>query len=241
MLFLPVVLDPEVVSRSPLESRSSFESWSTTSNPNPNPISISTSISTSCPSCPSWADTTDEVVGGNGVEDDWGRRPGKSGTSTVTSVNSTNRLGNGVVVDVVVVIVVLEMPVVATAPDNVVVAEDVVELVDSFDVVDVAFDHKVDGPAISPPEAWADVVMDDVPGLAVVDVTVVVVVAVGTDAFCNPNVFQMDGPTELNHGGLGLAVEDMGAANQIKIKDISRSNKKEKGQSGLITSCQMKF
>lgn len=154
MLFLPVVLDPEVVSRSPLESRSSFESWSTTSNPNPNPISISTSISTSCPS---WADTTDEVVGGNGVEDDWGRRPGKSGTSTVTSVNSTNRLGNGVVVDVVVVIVVLEMPVVATAPadppDNVVVAEDVVELVDSFDVVDVAFDHKVGGPAISPPEA----------------------------------------------------------------------------------------
>lgn len=50
------------------------------------------------------------VDGCMGVEEECGRRPGKSGTRTVTSVNSTRRLGNGVVVDGVLVVgVVLEV------------------------------------------------------------------------------------------------------------------------------------
>lgn len=40
----------------------------------------------------------------------------------------------------------------------------------------------------------------------------VVVVVVEIDAFCSPSVFQMDGPTDENQGGLGLAVDDVGVA-----------------------------
>jgi hypothetical protein len=44
------------------------------------------------------------VDGCMGVDEECGRRPGKSGTRTVTSVSSTRRLGSGVVVDGVLVV-----------------------------------------------------------------------------------------------------------------------------------------
>lgn len=45
-----------------------------------------------------------------------------------------------------------------------------------------------------------------------------VVVVVEIDAFCSPSVFQMDGPTDENQGGLGLAVDDVGVAIVSKEK-----------------------
>ncbi len=48
-----------------------------------------------------------------------------------------------------------------------------------------------------------------------VDVEVSVVV------FCRPSVFQMDGPTELNHGGRGLGVDDAGVAVRMKNSGIN--------------------
>jgi hypothetical protein len=39
------------------------------------------------------------------------------------------------------------------------------------------------------------------------------------DAFCSPSVFQMDGPTDENQGGLGLAVDDVGVAIVSKRKN----------------------
>ncbi len=74
-----------------------------------------------------------DVLGGDGSgvedEDDWGRRPGKSGTRTVTSVNSTSKLGRGVVVDVVVVVVVVveDLTVDVTTVDDVAFECSVVE------------------------------------------------------------------------------------------------------------------
>ncbi len=146
------------------------------------------------------------MLGGSGVEDDeedWGRRPGKSGTSTVTSVNSTSKLGRGVVVVVVVV------------KDLAVVELDVA-------VVDVPFECS-EMPAVVEAEET-----DAVEWLATlstcsasVDVAAglgVVVVAVEIDAFCSPSVFQMDGPTDENQGGLGLAVDDVGVAIVSKEK-----------------------
>ena len=121
------------------------------------------------------------------MEEDCGRRPGKSGTRTVTSVSSTKRLGSGVVVDGVVVVVVVAAVVVLVV---------VVAFCSDAAVVDVAL--------VKPTVSTDSVVVDDV-------IAVVVDVA-GADAFCKPNVFQMDGPTELNQGGLGLAVDDVGMA-----------------------------
>lgn len=141
-----------------------------------------------------------DVLGGdgNGVEDedDWGRRPGKSGTRTVTSVNSTSKLGRGVVVDVVVVVVV--------------VVEDLT--VDVTTVDDVAFECSVVDDETETVEwlALAGIIMSMI--CSVVDAADGVVVVVERDAFWSPNVFQMDGPTELNQGGLGLAVDDVGVA-----------------------------
>jgi len=48
-----------------------------------------------------------------------------------------------------------------------------------------------------------------------------VVVVVESDAFCSPSVFQMDGPTEENQGGLGLAVDDVGVAIEKKMNSLS--------------------
>lgn len=47
-------------------------------------------------------------------------------------------------------------------------------------------------------------------------------------AFCNPSVFQMLGPTELNHGGRGLAVDDVGVAITTQVSLIIPSIKKKK-------------
>ncbi len=145
------------------------------------------------------------MLGGSGVEDDeedWGRRPGKSGTSTVTSVNSTSKLGRGVVVEVVVVVVV--------------VADlAVVELAVAALVVDVPFECS---PAAVEDEAdaveWLAAATTTLSTCsASVDVAAGLgVVVVESDAFCSPSVFQMDGPTEENQGGLGLAVDDVGVA-----------------------------
>ena len=86
-------------------------------------------------------------------------------------------------------------------------------------VVDVA---TVDG-VVSVDELDASVALTAVGGVAAV-VSVDSFVARGTDVvvgtsvdvggvgvvlLCSPNVFQMDGPTELNHGGLGLDVDDV--------------------------------
>lgn len=121
-------------------------------------------------------------------------------------------MGRGVVVDVVVVDVVVVVEDVLLVVGVVVVVEDV-ELTDCLDVVDVVLDVNVDPTGrISP----VSVVVDAMVGLTGVVTDVVVVV--GTEAFCNPSVFQMDGPTELNHGGLGLAVDDVGVAEKNKIK-----------------------
>ena len=122
------------------------------------------------------------------MEEDCGRRPGKSGTRTVTSVSSTKRLGSGVVVDGVVVVVVVVAAVVVLVV--------VVAFCSDAAVVDVA---------LAKPTVSTDSVVVD-------DVIAVVVDVAGADAFCKPKVFQMDGPTELNQGGLGLAVDDVGMA-----------------------------
>lgn len=84
------------------------------------------------------------------------------------------------------------------------------------DVVDVTFNSIVELMTVG------SVVEDDtvvvvVVGLVVVVVMETIVVVGTTDVFCRPSVFQMDGPTELNQGGLGLAVDDVGVA-KIKIK-----------------------
>lgn len=141
------------------------------------------------------------MLGGSGVDDDdddWGRRPGKSGTRTVTSVNSTNKLGSGVVVDVVVVVD--GLPVVELVV-SVAAVVDVPLLCSKMAVVD---DCDVELLTSTAPTSACSVDVDSTTGLDVV--------VVDTVAFCNPNVFQMDGPTELNQGGLGLAVEDVGVA-----------------------------
>ena len=142
-----------------------------------------------------------DVLGGDGSgvedEEDWGRRPGKSGTRTVTSVNSTSKLGRGVVVDVVVVVVVVEDLTVTTA----VVVDDV-----AFECSVVEDETEtVEWLALAGIIISICSVVDEADGLAVV-------VVVESDAFWSPNVFQMDGPTELNQGGLGLAVDDVGVA-----------------------------
>lgn len=141
------------------------------------------------------------MLGGSGVDDDdddWGRRPGKSGTRTVTSVNSTNKLGSGVVVDVVVVVD--GLPVVELVV-SVAAVVDVPLLCSKMAVVD---DCDVELLTSTAPTSACSVDVDSTTGLDVV--------VVDTVAFCNPNVFQMDGPTELNQGGLGLAVEEVGVA-----------------------------
>lgn len=151
------------------------------------------------------------MLGGSGVEDeeDWGRRPGKSGTSTVTSVNSTSKLGRGVVVDVVVVVVVGDLAVV------------------ELDVAALAV-------KVVPFECWETGVVGGetvewlatgttTPSTCSASVTagLGVVVVVESDAFCSPSVFQMDGPTEENQGGLGLAVDDVGVAIEKKMNSLS--------------------
>jgi hypothetical protein len=145
------------------------------------------------------------VLGGSGVEDDeedWGRRPGKSGTSTVTSVNSTSKLGRGVVVVVVVVkdLAVVELDVtVVDVPFE--CSDTAVVEADETDVVEWLA-------TLSTCSASVDVAA----GLGVV-------VVVEIDAFCSPSVFQMDGPTDENQGGLGLAVDDVGVAIVSKRKN----------------------
>lgn len=143
------------------------------------------------------------MLGGSGVEDDeedCGRRPGKSGTSTVTSVNSTSKLGRGVVVEVVVVVV----------KDLAVVELDVAAL------VDVPFECSEMPAVVEADETdaveWLATLSTCSASVDVAAGLGVVVVAVESDAFCSPSVFQMDGPTDENQGGLGLAVDDVGVA-----------------------------
>jgi hypothetical protein len=64
-------------------------------------------------------------------------------------------------------------------------------------------------------DTCADEEVDSVVEETVVDVEVAVVV------FCRPSVFQMDGPTELNHGGRGLGVDDAGVAVRMKNSGIN--------------------
>ncbi len=138
------------------------------------------------------------------MEEDCGRRPGKSGTSTVTSVSSTKRLGNGVVVDVVVVVLLVVVLVLLGAVDEVVaLVATLVAFCSDDAVVDVA---------LATPEPPVST------GESVVVVVVIIVLVVVDEAFCKPNVFQMDGPTELNQGGLGLAVDDVGMATPDELR-----------------------
>jgi len=145
------------------------------------------------------------VDGCMGVDEEWGRRPGKSGTRTVTSVSSTRRLGSGVVVDGVLVVggvleVVVEVGVVEAEAATVVVVgtDDELLLLLAFEAVPVELPGRSRG-TVSVLEPGID------GGVTV--------------PFCSPIVFQMDGPTELNQGGRGRAVDEVGVA-VIKIKRI---------------------
>ena len=134
-------------------------------------------------------------------------RPGKSGTRTVTSDSSSSKLGSGVVVVVVVDVV-----------GAAVVVDDVVDVGETVVVsLLVVSDSGVAPPAVLKTDGGrveSGVVAAAAAAAAVSAGVGIGVVVVGDDVvvFCSPNVFQMDGPTELNHGGLGLDVEDAGVA-----------------------------
>lgn len=146
-----------------------------------------------------WSTST-STTAGKGVDGFFLERPGKSGTRTVTSDNWSRRLGNGVVVVEVVVVVGV------------------------VGVVDGAVDIVVALVVLTTEET---VVVDSVVAWVMVDCVVVVVDVVdivGVVLLCSPIVFQMEGPTELNHGGLGLDVDDVCVA----VKSLFRKKEKER-------------
>lgn len=135
--------------------------------------------------------------------------PGKSGTRTVTSVSSTSRGFSGACVDVVVVVGVVVVDVVGVGGVVVGVADEVDSGVDECKVVgDVATASDVALTSSVVEEGATDGVGVGVCG------------AGGVELLCNPKVFQLDGPTELNHGGRGRGVDDVGVAEMIFCYDI---------------------
>lgn len=163
---LPVVLGEGVV----------VGSWSS---------STSSSSSSSCSATSAFSVV---VLGdvGLGAVDVCGRRPGKSGTRTVTSDCSDSRLGSGVVVGGVVDV-------------ELVVAAVVAALVDS-----------VGASAVD--DSCAAVAFVDASVAATVDGCVTGFVGVGAVTL-SASVLHMVGPADVNiHGGRGRGVGDAGVA-----------------------------